>query len=75
MISQLDFTKNNFAEGQKIKDEIIANGGTYEEARQAYLDKISIPRETLEQFNQMYLESQEENLEDSQSSEEESEDQ
>ena len=75
VIAQLHFTKNNFVEAQNIRDEIIANGGTYEEARQAYLDKISTSRETLEQFNQVYLESQEENLEDSQSSEEEPEDQ
>lgn len=75
VISQLDFTKNNFAEAQKIKGEIIANGGTYEEAMQAYLDKISISRETLEKFNQEYLESQKENLEDNQSSEEELKDQ
>jgi len=48
--SQLDFTKNRVVEAQKIRDEIIANGGTYEEARQAYLDMISIPKEVLEQF-------------------------
>ena len=52
VISQLNFTKNNFEEAQKIRDEIIANGGTYEESRQAYLDKISIPKEILEEFNQ-----------------------
>lgn len=52
VISQLNFTKNNFAEAQKIRDEILANGGTYEEARQAYLDKISIPKEILEEFNE-----------------------
>jgi hypothetical protein len=55
VVRQLDFTKNNFEEAQKIKDEIIANGGTYEEARQAYLDKLSIPKETLEQFNDEQL--------------------
>lgn len=75
VISQLNFTKNNFVEAQNIKDDIIANGGTYEEAMQAYLDKISISRETLEKFNQEYLESQKENLEDSQSGEEETKDQ
>jgi hypothetical protein len=52
VISQLNFTKNNFAEAQKIRDEILANGGTYEEARQAYLDKISISKEILEEFNE-----------------------
>jgi len=68
---QLEFTKNNFAEAQKIRDEIIANGGTFEEARKAYLDRISIPKETLEKFNQEQLEetseeSSEETQEDNQ---------
>ena len=45
VISQLEFTKNKFEEAQKIRDEILANGGTYEEARQAYLDMLSIPKE------------------------------
>ena len=58
--SQLNFTKNTVEEAKKIRDEIIANGGTYEEARQAYLDMISIPKEVLEQFNQEKLETPEE---------------
>ena len=53
--SQLNFTKNLFEDAQKLRDEIIANGGTYEEARQAYLDMISIPKAVLEQFNQEWL--------------------
>ncbi len=56
--TQLNFTKNTFEEGQKIRDEIIVNGGTYQEARQAYLEFISIPKEVLEQFNQNKLEEQ-----------------
>jgi hypothetical protein len=52
IIRQLDFTKNIFEEGQKVRNEILANGGTYEEARKAYLEKISISKEILEQFNQ-----------------------
>lgn len=52
VISQLNFTKNTFEEAQKIREEILANGGTYDEARQAYLDMITIPKEVLEQFNQ-----------------------
>ena len=64
VISQLDFTKNKFEEAQKIRDGIIANGGTYEEARQAYLDMLSIPKEVLEQFNQEKLKELEENSED-----------
>lgn len=69
IISQLEFTKNNFAEAQKIKEAIIANGGTYEEARQAYLDRLAIPKEILEQFNERYLDKSEDNLEANQSSE------
>jgi len=55
VISQLNFTKNTFEEAQKLRDEILANGGTYKEARQAYLDILSIPKEILEQFNQDFL--------------------
>ena len=62
--SQLNFTKNTFEEAQKLRDEILANGGTYEKARQAYLDKLSFPKEVLEQFNQESLdEKSEENSE------------
>jgi predicted negative regulator of RcsB-dependent stress response len=74
VVSQLDFTKNKFEEAQKIRDEILANGGTYQEARQAYLDTLSIPKEVLEQFNQEKLEELEENSED-QTSEDNSENQ
>lgn len=52
VISQLNFTKNNFEDAQNTRDAILANGGTYEEARQAYLNIISIPKEILEEFNQ-----------------------
>ncbi len=69
--SQLNFTKNTFEEAQKLRDEILANGGTYEEAREAYLDMISFPREVLEQFNQESLnEKSEEDFNGNQTSEE-----
>jgi len=55
VVSQLNFTKNIFEEAQKLRDEILANGGTYEEARQTYLDMISIPKAVLEQFNQEWF--------------------
>lgn len=71
--SQLDFTKNTFEEAQKIRDEILANGGTYEEARQVYLDMVSIPKEVLEQFNQEKLEKEYEETTDNQTSNENSE--
>ncbi len=75
VISQLEFTKNKFEEAQKIRDEILANGGTYEEARQAYLDMLSIPKEKLEQFNQEKLEKESEEIPDEQTSENDSENQ
>jgi len=72
--SQLNFTKNMFEEAQKLRDEILANGGTYEEARQAYLDMISFPKEVLEQFNQESLDEElEEGSNYNQTSEENSE--
>jgi len=52
VVSQLEFTKNTIKEAHKLKEEIIVNGGTYHEAMQAYLKMISMPKETLEQFNQ-----------------------
>ncbi|RNJ78874.1 MAG: carboxypeptidase regulatory-like domain-containing protein [Nitrosopumilus sp. B06] len=48
---QLNFTKNTFENAQKIRQDVIASGGTFEEARKAYLDAISIPRDSLEKFN------------------------
>ena len=52
IIKQLNFTKNTFEDGQKIRNEIIANGGTVEEARLAYIEMVSIPKEALEEFIQ-----------------------
>ena len=57
VVNQLSFTQNNFLDAQKIRAEIIENGGTYEEARQAYLDRLTIPKEILEKFNENNLES------------------
>jgi hypothetical protein len=56
---QLNFTQNNFLDAQKIRAEILENGGTLEEARQAYLDRLTIPKEILEKFNENYLEDSE----------------
>lgn len=74
--SQLNFTKNTFEEAQKLRDEILDNGGTYEEARQVYLDTLSFPKEVLEQFNQEYIDKQfEGDSNDDQTSEKNSENQ
>jgi len=76
VVSQMNFTKNNFVEAQNLRDEIIENGGTYEEARQVFLDKIAISKKTLDQFNQAQLDKvSEENLEKDQTSENSSENQ
>ncbi len=46
--NQLNYTKNTFAEAQLAMDEILENGGTYEEAREAYLAKLSTTRNFIE---------------------------
>ena len=52
VVNQMNHTKNTFQEAQMVRfDEILANGGTYEEAREAYLKLISMSRESLEKFN------------------------
>ena len=48
----MNFTKDMFKEAQIIQDEIIASGETLEEARKAYLEKISISKKELEKFNE-----------------------
>ncbi len=69
VVNQLRFTQNNFLDAQKIRAEIIENGGTYEEARQAYLDRLAIPKEILEKFNENNLEESEVELENQTSEE------
>lgn len=48
IVNQLNYTVDVFTEGQKAMDEVLANGGTFEEARQAYLDRVSISREGMD---------------------------
>lgn len=69
VVNQLSFTQNNFLDAQKIRAEILENGGTYEEARQAYLDRLTIPKEILEKFNENNLEESEVELENQTSEE------
>jgi len=66
VVSQLNFTKNIFEQAQVVKAQIIADGGTYEEAQQAYLEILSMPKEKLEEFNNQKLNE----LEEAESSEE-----
>ena len=62
VVSQLNYTKNIFEEAQIAKAQIIADGGTYEEAQKAYLEMLSIPKEKLEEFNDQKL-NESENIE------------
>lgn len=50
IVSQMNFTKNIFEEAQEVRNIILENGGTKEEANKAYLEKITITRQTLEEF-------------------------
>ena len=50
IVNQINFTKNIFDEAQQLRKNILENGGTREEANQAYLEKITISRQTLEEF-------------------------
>ena len=67
VIHQLEFTKNNFLEAQNLKQEMLANGSTYDEAMQAYFKMLSIPKATMDEFNEKYLK---ESTEENQTSEE-----
>jgi len=48
IVNQLNYTVDVFVDAQKAMDEVLANGGTFEEARQAYFEKASISREMME---------------------------
>ena len=45
---QMNYTKDVFAEAQDAMNEVLENGGTYQEARLAYLEKATISREMME---------------------------
>jgi len=47
IVNQLNYTLTAFTEAQNAMDEILQNGGTLEEARQAYFEKAAISRETM----------------------------
>ncbi|MBC8517162.1 MAG: carboxypeptidase regulatory-like domain-containing protein, partial [Nitrosopumilus sp.] len=55
VIEQLNFTKNSFLDAQNLKEEMLANGSTYDEAMQAYFEILSFPKATIDQFNEKYL--------------------
>ena len=41
-----------FFEAQQVREEILLNGGTSEEAQKAYLEKISTTRKTIESIGE-----------------------
>jgi hypothetical protein len=48
--NQINFTKNLFNEAQFVREQVLLNGGTEEEARQAYIAKITTTRDALINF-------------------------
>lgn len=58
VVEHLNFTKNLFYEAQSLRNEILQNGGSAEEAHKAYLEKISTSRETIENLGNNEEESQ-----------------
>ena len=54
-VNQLNYTINVFEEAQLAMEEVLENGGTMEEARQAYYEKAAVPRKLMESltYNQI----------------------
>jgi len=50
IVNQLNYTVTVFEKAQKAMDEILENGGTLGEARQAYYEKAAISRELMNSF-------------------------
>jgi len=51
VVKHLNFTKNLFLEANVLKNKILENGGTAEEAQTAYLSKLSTSREMIENLD------------------------
>ena len=47
IVNQLNYTVTMFEEAQEAFEEVLANGGSYQEARLAYYEKASISREVM----------------------------
>ncbi len=50
IVNQLNYTLNSFYEAQIAMDEVLENGGTFEEARQAYYSKVAVSRDMMEKM-------------------------
>ena len=51
IVNQLNYTINVFEEAQLAMEEVLKNGGTMEEARQAYYEKAAVPRKLMESLS------------------------
>jgi len=56
IVNQLNYTVTVFGEAQAAFDEVISNGGTYQEARLAYYEKASISREVMNDLTTLNVE-------------------
>lgn len=50
ILNQLEYTKTVFRQAQKAMDDVLTNGGTWNEAMQAYYEEASISRELMNSF-------------------------
>ena len=64
VVKHLNFTKNLVGDAQKLRNEILENGGTAEEAQRAYLEKISTSREMIENLDSYSEDNEETNPEE-----------
>ena len=60
IINQLNYTVSAFSEAQKAMEEVLQDGGTFEEARQAYFEKAAISQETMNSMTVINQEVEEE---------------
>ena len=56
IVNQLNYTVTVFGEAQAAFDEVVTNGGSYQEARLAYYEKASISREVMNELTVMNIE-------------------
>ena len=55
-VNQLNYTISVFEEAQLAMEEVLENGGTMNEARQAYYEKAAIPRDLMESMSTNQIE-------------------
>jgi len=56
IVNQLNYTVTMFEEAQEAFEEVLANGGSYQEARLAYHEKASISREVMNDLSTLHVE-------------------